>query len=324
VDTPSTVFGRTVHAGENPPKGDRCHGCGEPWRADACFCRSCGARRSATENEPLPEGSRQAHHPGAPAGYPASIPSEYPTGTQDAYPGYPAQLQSDPTMSLPGHPVQQQQDLARRAAERPSTPVGWIIGGVAAATLAVAAIAVGIVLGVSGGSGGQARLVATPVVTGASSSALGQSPGGGRATSSRRSPSVSAARSAIPRVPISVSAAPRATIAHASQRNSVAGTIRRHFALISEHKFSAAYALLAPRLQTGESSWVASHRGNGIFKVTVVVDATVQSATSASARIVKMTTLDGEGCKNWSGSWGLTKIAGRWRISEANVTPAGC
>jgi hypothetical protein len=313
-----------MHAGENPPKGDRCHGCGEPLRADAHFCRSCGARRLGTEEESLSAGAQQARHAAAPAGYPASIPHDYPIGTQAAYPGYPAQLQADPTMSAPGHPSQQSHDLARRAAERTSTPIGWIIAGVAAATLAVAGIAVGIVLGVSGGSGGQARLVATPVVTGAPPSALGQSPGG-RATSSQRPPAASAARSAIPRVPISVSAAaPRATIAQASQRNKVAGTIRRHFALISEHKFSAAYALLAPGLQTGESSWVASHRGNGIFKVTVAVDATVHSATSASASIVKMTTLDGEGCKSWSGSWGLTKIAGRWRISEANVTPTRC
>ncbi|MFZ1926656.1 MAG: hypothetical protein WAU42_11000 [Solirubrobacteraceae bacterium] len=104
----------------------------------------------------------------------------------------------------------------------------------------------------------------------------------------------------------------------------MADTIQRHFSLISEHNFSAAYALLAPSLQTGESSWVASHREDGIYKVNVAVDAKLDSADSATARIVNMTTLDGHGCKSWSGSWNLEKLSGQWRISESNISSTPC
>jgi hypothetical protein len=104
----------------------------------------------------------------------------------------------------------------------------------------------------------------------------------------------------------------------------VAETIKRHFSLISQHDFSAAYALLAPSLQSGESSWIQSHREDGIYKVDVSVDATLHSPDTATATVSNMTTLDAGGCKRWSGSWGLTKIDGAWRISEANVDPVPC
>jgi hypothetical protein len=58
--------------------------------------------------------------------------------------------------------------------------------------------------------------------------------------------------------------------------------------------------------------------------VTVSVIPSVISPTTATASIDKMTTLDGEGCKSWSGSWGLSKISGQWRISQANITSAAC
>ncbi len=108
------------------------------------------------------------------------------------------------------------------------------------------------------------------------------------------------------------------------QQQEVENTIQREFSLITEHKFSAAYALLAPSQQTGESSWVNAHRGEGIYNVSVATNATVNSPESATASIVKMQTLDGEGCKNWTGSWNLTKTAGQWRIDEANINAEPC
>lgn len=115
-----------------------------------------------------------------------------------------------------------------------------------------------------------------------------------------------------------------ATLAQATEAQAVENTIHQEFALISEHKFSAAYALLAPSLQTGESGWVNSHRENGIYSVNVATSATVHSPESATASIDSMRTLDGEGCKNWTGSWNLIKIDGRWRIDEANISPGQC
>ncbi len=260
----------------------------------------------------------QAGYPPAPAGYPTP-PAGYPTppaGYPAAAPGYPSYQQ--------GYPAPQQAyvpmplETERGDARRP----GWIVGGVLAAVLAIAGIGVGIYLIASGGSSGQTRLLATPVVTAASASA-NQAP----ASSARPAASAHRATSQSPPPPVSTPAltAPvRRTIAPSSETRAVADTIQRHFSLIGEHHFSAAYALLAPSLQTGESSWVAAHREDGIYKVNVAVDASLSSPDSATARIVKMTTLDGHGCKSWSGSWNLTKISGSWRISESNISSTPC
>lgn len=205
-----------------------------------------------------------------------------------------------------------------------SKRTGWIVGGVAAALLAIIGMGVGIYVAASGGSGGQTGLVASPVVTAASAVANQSSP-------SSPQPSVSIHRHVTPNESLPPSAQPSAVIARArpsieasSETHAVADTIQHHFSLISEHDFSAAYALLAPSLQTGESSWIASHREDGIYKVNVAVDAKLNSSDSATANIVKMTTLDGHGCKSWSGSWNLVKLGSEWRISESNISSTPC
>lgn len=203
--------------------------------------------------------------------------------------------------------------------------MGWIVGAAVATVLILAAIGVGVYLAASGGSDGQTRLLTTPVVSAASTVAAQSPPPSSprpatssqRASSTNQSPILSLSA-------IRASAAARAKIGQSSETQAVADTIQHHFSLISEHNFSAAYALLAPSLQTGESSWVAAHREDGIYKVNVAVDAKLNSSDSATARIVKMTTLDSHGCKNWSGSWGLSKIGGQWRIGESNISSTAC
>jgi hypothetical protein len=252
-------------------------------------------------------------HPVAPqVGYP-SPPLGYPTVPQGGYPTPPAGYPAPP--SYPSPPNQPEQNRSKST--------GWLVGGVAAATLAIVGIGVGIYAATSGDSSGPTQLVATPAPTGGTT---GASPASSTAASSSSTRSAAPSSHAQPRValPASVVAPPRARIGQVSEQQAVANTIQRHFSLITQHKFSAAYALLAPSLQTGESSWIASHEGDGIYNVNVAVNATVHSESSATASIAKMTTLDGHGCKNWSGSWGLTKIAGQWRISESNISSTPC
>ena len=211
-----------------------------------------------------------------------------------------------------------------------------MIGATIAAVLALAAIGVGIFLAVSGGSSSghvsQVAAVRTqtvvtvtqPATTSTSQQSPEQTTPGtqattGQAPSQTSTPGGGTTTPAKPATPAAQAATPQN-----SQREQVADTVEKHFHLIGEHKFSAAYALLAPSLKTGEESWVQSHRENGIYKVDVSVSATVNSPESATASIVNMKTFDTEGCKNWSGSWGLTKIDGQWRISEANISAARC
>jgi len=201
---------------------------------------------------------------------------------------------------------------------------GWLIGSITAGVLAIAGIGVGIYLA-AGHSGAQARLLATPVLTTASSPAASSQASVSRSHPAKASPPATPpAHTTIVTHTVTTPPVAHSALAESSERRAVAATIERHFSLISQHDFSAAYALLAPSLQSGESSWVAAHREDGIYKVEVAVRAAVRSADSATATVTKMTTLDGHGCKNWSGSWGLTKIGGQWRISEANVDPTPC
>lgn len=404
-----------MEGGEATNGGDRCESCGEEFRANAHFCRGCGAARLNTPGNPTspaeapteaqPQAQRpldqpaqqesaaappdEAQHPAAhptqpPAGYPtpppgSPVPSQggypapppqagYPTTPAPGYqppfqagypappPGYPQQPQAGypatpsgyqaPPPGYPGYagqppgyqplppggyptpaagyPAQQAQaPLPQQQEEKRPAPSRWLIGGIAAAVVAIVGIGVAIVLA-TGGSSTQARLLAAPVVTGATSTPATRSSPAGR-SSPRTHASTPRPSPASTSAPSIARATPRATISQqVNQQSAVESTIHQEFALISEHKFSAAYALLGPSLQTGEEGWVDSHRKNGIYNVNVATAATVNSPDSATASIIKMSTLDGEGCKSWSGSWGLTKISGQWRISEANITSTPC
>jgi hypothetical protein len=194
--------------------------------------------------------------------------------------------------------------------------------------LALFGVGVAVYVAASSGSSQPARLLSTPALTTAAATA--STPAGAPTSPAPTSPQGhSASTSPPPSIAVThtVTAPPaiaRSSISDTSERRAVEATIERHFALISQHQFSAAYALLAPRLQSGESSWIQSHRDENIYKVDVSVGATLHSPDDATATINSMTTLDSDGCKRWSGSWGLTKIDGSWRISEANITPQSC
>lgn len=300
----------------------RCESCGGEIEAGVRFCRHCGTPRA-----PLPD------EQGAPSHGFASPSQGQPPSYPPPPPGYFGASAPQP-MAPPGHLVQQGYAPVAYPAPSPSSGSGkgWLIGAIAAGIVALAGLGVGLYFAISGG-GGQARLLAAPTITTAS--------GATETSASSRTPSRSSTRTAAsssssppPRpvvlLPPAVAAAtssPSATASGASglgEQRAVADTIQRHFSLIRGHHFSAAYALLAPSLQTGESSWIAAHREDGIYSVEVAVQATLHSPVSATAKVAKMTTLDSHGCKNWSGTWSLQKIAGAWRISEANVTATPC
>jgi hypothetical protein len=258
----------------------------------------------------------QPHYPATPPGY------QQPPVDQQGYAGPPPGYQTPPpgyANPAAGYPVAQGPAPLSRQPEHRSTPSRWLIGGIAAAVVAIVGVGVAVVLA-AGGSSTPTKLVAAPVVTASPSTsttpaspATPPSPSTHPPTSS--SPAPAAPKALTPRVPI-----PQ----QLGQEQSVSNTIHQEFALITEHKFSAAYALLAPSLQTGEEGWVDSHREEGIYNVSVATTAAIHSPESATANIVKMRTLDGGGCKSWTGSWNLIKIDGQWRISEANLTPESC
>jgi hypothetical protein len=311
------------------------------------------AAHSSTEphedQPPPPDGYPTAPAPGyqppSQAGYPAPPPG-YPQQPQAGYPAPPSAYQAPPSgypgyagqppgyqppppggypMPAPGYPVHQAQaPLPQQPEEKRPAPSRWLIGGIAAAAVAIVGIGLAIVLA-TGGSSTQARLLAAPVVTGATPATSTASSSSAPATTSTNHSSSTHSTPPATKPAPAIVPVPRASIAQqVGQQQEVKNTIQREFSLITEHKFSAAYALLAPSQQTGEAGWVDAHRGEGIYNVSVATNATINSPESATASIVKMRTLDGEGCKNWTGSWNLTKIDGQWRINEANINSEPC
>jgi hypothetical protein len=101
--------------------------------------------------------------------------------------------------------------------------------------------------------------------------------------------------------------------------------VRRHWDLIETGDYAAAYDRLAPELQKGRARWIAAQRRDHLFSAYVVVDAALTSASTATARVVRLET-DSEhsGCHRWRGSYSLREIAGEWRIARAALTSRGC
>ena len=226
------------------------------WRAAACgarFCTGCGAPSAgpvgdadASQSQDAPAGSsaQSAGFAAAP-GYPQEF-DPYPqsaAGYHIAGPGYVGQVAGYPTAPTGyptgGYPVP---PPTQAAGASDAKRMGWLIGGVVAATLAVAGIGVGIYLAVDGGSSGQTRLLSTPSV--------GVTPASAKQASSAGPPktTVHTVGSTVhlpPSVSVPTTAPVRHTFTQEGETRAVADTIQRHFSLISEHDFSAAYALLA-------------------------------------------------------------------------------
>ena len=318
-----------------------CKSCGVEFESAARFCRGCGTQRpgtadagpddTPTERHDRPRADPAEQTPQARPAQPSQPPqhSEQPGYSPTAGPAPIHGYSAPPSYASPGLPsgYTAQPNFVPAPIEQRregGVSIGWLIGGIAAGVLAIAGIGVGVYFAASGHSGDQTRLLATPVITTAASSAASSPEPISHSQHARANSPTPPSHTTVITHAFTAPAVAHSAIAESSERRAVAGTIERHFSLISQHDFSAAYALLAPSLQSGESSWVAAHKEDGIYKVEVSVNATLNSPDSATATVAKMTTLDGHGCKNWSGSWGLTKIEHQWRINEANVTPTPC
>ena len=211
--------------------------------------------------------------------------------------------------------------------EEKKTSQGLLIGGTAAAILAVIGLGVGLFFALSGGSSHAPHLVAAPAA--ANSLVSPTSPPASEPSNAGSGGSGSGHASGAPApthhaAPVHHHHAYAASSGGGNDDAAISSTIQRHFNLIQNHEFSAAYALLAPSAQTGESSWVSQHQADGIQSVSVSVTPHVTGSSSGTATIDSMITHDNSGCQSWSGSWDMTKIGGEWRIAHANLSSSRC
>lgn len=98
----------------------------------------------------------------------------------------------------------------------------------------------------------------------------------------------------------------------------------RHFADIRDGKLRRAYADLGGRATgASEGAWIKAQREDGLYSYDLDVSADI-SGSSATARIVRFRTeASGSGCYEWSGSWQLERIRGRWHIVKSGLDRGG-
>jgi hypothetical protein len=198
-----------------------------------------------------------------------------------------------------------------------------LAGLIAAIVLFMAGIAA-MVLAIAGGGGDAdpvAARAATPAPTPAAiAPAITEKPAKAkpRKRRTRRSRGGAAPQSG------TVPAASSSGASRAVEATRVEQAVRSHWQARESGDAAAAFAIFAPSLQGqvgGLSKFSSDLDEDGLYSVTVAVDATVTGATSATASFQQLhTEARLTGCKDWSGSYGMTKIDGDWRISSSSLS----
>jgi hypothetical protein len=124
--------------------------------------------------------------------------------------------------------------------------------------------------------------------------------------------------------PPSAPSGPSSGASDAAEATRVEQAVRRHWQARESGDAAAAFAIFAPSLQGqvgGLSTFSSDLDEDGLYSVTIAVDATVTGAASATASLEQLRTEARlTGCKEWSGSYGMTKIDGDWRISSSSLS----
>jgi len=117
----------------------------------------------------------------------------------------------------------------------------------------------------------------------------------------------------------------RRPISNALDRARIRAVVAEHWSNIESGDYAAAYSLLGPRLQTGESGWTAAHAEDALTSASIEVGRPVfSSSTSATVPVIRLRTEAQSGCFNWSGSYGMLKVGGNWRINRSGIDRTPC
>jgi hypothetical protein len=201
--------------------------------------------------------------------------------------------------------------------------------GLIVALVAACLVAVGLIVAVAllASSSGSSSPTITTITTSAQVKPISPSPGTAQQTSGSGAKSSSGTGVSVPQQPPATkSAPPSATTtppsANVADASGARGVVQEHWARIGSGDYTDAYALLEPGIGgTDESSWVASHQKEHPRVLSAVFgDPTFNSPTDGSVPIVSLKTSATDGCKTWTGSYGVTKQNGQWIITSANLS----
>lgn len=116
----------------------------------------------------------------------------------------------------------------------------------------------------------------------------------------------------------------RSSTASPTARLAVEQALNRHFSQLVDGEYSTAYNNLTGAVATGASSWISAQREDNLQSFELDVSPEV-SGDTAVANIVRFVTYaEASGCHTWSGSWGMAKVDGSWKIAKSNLTRGSC
>ncbi len=95
---------------------------------------------------------------------------------------------------------------------------------------------------------------------------------------------------------------------------------------IERQDFAAAYAILAPgAVPQTEAEWASTEQSTRIESVRFNGEVGDSSSTAAAITVVSLVTVDQRfGCRSWTGTYRMTRLAGHWLIARADITPHPC
>lgn len=297
-----------------------CPSCGATIEPGAAFCAECGQRLS----EPLTRPAETAQAGDVSHG---PAPAEAPTAEYTRPPPHAPAPPAAPGAYGPPAPPPPPPPYGTVVYQSPPPPSGhnaatYVALGVAS-VIAVAAVAVAIVLASSGGGGEPQPIGAAQVATTPPTVTIVREPPARTRTSTGRS-SASSGGFVAPTTPRSTrrssTSSPRLSASAAAEAENA---VERHWRLIESGNYAAAYDLLAPGTQS-RGPWIAEHVKDALSDVDLNVDATVNSSTSATVRVLHLRTVANSGCNEWTGFYDMAKISGTWRIQKAKISNTPC
>jgi hypothetical protein len=212
------------------------------------------------------------------------------------------------------------------------TNTGLVVGLVAAGVAAAGVIAIVIVLATRGGGTSTVQTVSNVSGTAITPAVTPVSPSGGVAANADASGSGSVAARSTTSAPSALLGSNSASGSNAAAEASAAAgsaarrVVAQEWGDINSGNYAEAFVLFVPgSLGSSESSFISAHQQYAPISASVTVGNPVfNSSTDATVPIISLQTNDSSGCKNWSGSYAVQNVSGRWLINRANISSTPC
>lgn len=103
-------------------------------------------------------------------------------------------------------------------------------------------------------------------------------------------------------------------------------TVERYWRDIEAGRYGAAFRYLAPgSIPQGKAQFVSDEQQAGIENVDFSGQLSVRTGSAATVAVTSLTTRDAHyGCRDWTGSYQLSKDGARWLILRAGIVPSQC